>query len=95
MTCVTLRQQLSCDSREILEHAGLAEIERLRRLRGDVVRLQAGTPVLDRIDAEIARVELAIAQLAYVYIDQFEMGRAENDRSSRFGLVRGEAVTKD
>lgn len=87
-----IRQQLSCDSKEILERAAHAELRRLRRLRDEVVSLQAGAAVLGKVDAEIGRVEQAIRQLAYVYIDQFEAGRAENDQAGRFGLVKGAEV---
>lgn len=87
-----IRQQLSCDSKEILERAARAHLSRLHRLRDEVVSLQAGAAVLDKIDAEIGRVERAIRQLAYVYIDQFEAGRAENDQAGRFGLVKGAEV---
>lgn len=86
MSLVCLRQQLSCDSKELLERAAAIELNRLRELRGNVVRLQAGSAALDRIDAEIACMELATKQLAYVYVDQFEAGRAENDLAGRMGL---------
>lgn len=88
-----IRQQLSCDSKEILERAAHADLRRLHQLRIEVVGLQAGPAVLDKIDAEIERVERAIRQLLYVYIDQFEPGRVENDQAGRFGLVNGLEVS--
>lgn len=90
MITPSIRQQLSCESKEVLERAAQADLARLHKLRAEVVGLQAGAVALDRLDAEINRVELAIMQLSYVYIDQFEEGRVENDQAGRFGLVRGQ-----
>jgi len=86
--CARPRQQLSCDSKEILERAAHTELNRLKRLHNDVCWLGADSKVLAQLDAETAKVELAIRQLIYVYIDQFEEGRAENDRYGRHGLGR-------
>lgn len=87
MDTINCRQQLSCESKELLERAAQVELHRLRALRDDLFRLQAGPEALARVDAEIAKVDLAMRQLAYVYIDQFEAGREENNRYGRLGLV--------
>ncbi len=82
------RQQLSCDSKEILEHAAHAELSRLRSLRSELGNLQAGATAFVHLDARLDALELALRQLGYAYIDQFEEGRAENDRAGRLGLTR-------
>lgn len=89
---VELRQQLSCESKEILELAGATRLKRLRDLRDEVCALGVGVDVIDKVDAEIAKTELAVKQLLYVYIDQFAAGRAENDGAARHGLADGRIV---
>lgn len=82
------RQQLSCASKEILEQAVLTELNRLRSLRSELIALQVNAEAVARLDARIDDTQLAFRQLGYVYIDQFEEGRAENDRAGRLGLTR-------
>lgn len=90
-----LRQQLSCASKELLESAMLAEIGRIAKLRDEICGLglpsKAMHAALDKIDERNAAATLALRQLGYVYIDQFERGRAENDSAGRSGLIDGVA----
>lgn len=82
-----LRQQLSSDSKELLERAAHAEVARLAELRSNLFALQAGARAIDRVDVLIAAARRAINELAYVYADQFAAGRAENDRAGHTGLT--------
>lgn len=85
-TMVELRQQLSCASKELLEAAADKELIRLSRLRDDLCCLTLDAVALEKLDARIEAMLTAKRQLAYVYIDQFELGRAENDYGGRLGL---------
>ncbi len=93
MTDVTLRQQLSYQSQQLLEAAAQTELKRLRALQDELTGLQADEKLLHRVRSNIDRVLLAINQLNFVYIDQFEAGRTENDQAGRLGLVSGQEAS--
>lgn len=86
MVPANVRQQLSCDSKELLERCAQAELRRLQALRDDVCALRVDRLALARVDALIEKAHLAQRQLGYVYLDQFEKGRLENDEAGRLGL---------
>ena len=88
-----VRQQLSSDSLLYLEAAANAEISRLRAMRFELARMGVRGEALDALDRRIESAELAVHQLNNVYLDQFDEGRAENDRHGRTGLVKGVAPT--
>lgn len=90
MVPANVRQQLSCDSKELLERCVLAELRRLQALRDDVCALRVDRLALARVDALIEKAHLALRQLGYVYLDQFEKGRQENDEAGRLGLHHGQ-----
>lgn len=83
-----LRQQLRCSSKELLEAAADRELERLDRFRMEALCMRADAAFLAEVDQRIAALQLARRQLAYLYIDQFAAGRAENDSEGRYGLQR-------
>lgn len=90
-TLFELRQQLSCQSKEILELAIHHEIDRLNKLRNEIIRI-AGRSIseqnslLEKVDLMVKNAEIARNELMYVYVDQFELGRLENDRAGHIGL---------
>lgn len=81
------RQQLSSDSLEMLQRCVAVERSRLTRLHGESLPHRPSPQYLASIAADLRALEGAERQLRYVYLDQFEAGREENDRAGRRGLT--------